>query len=139
MKNLSILIGILLAITSCDPRVEMDFSQWEMEAEITDVFIYMLQQDNVDLPDDTSVDGTKKVTVSESYDVDSGAATVTMTLKEGTDRSKLSIYIYHTGNGIVPLENSPEPGVLADWSSNTYKYRVTTESDLSKDWTFIIE
>ncbi|MCT4648514.1 MAG: hypothetical protein N4A74_26235 [Carboxylicivirga sp.] len=139
MKKIIFLTIAVLGLIACEPRIEMDRSQWDLEAEITDVFVYTWQQDEVTLPDGSKVMGTKKVTVSSAYDVDSENATITITLKDGTERSQLSAYFYHTGKAIEPLDNSPKLGELADWSSDTYKYRVVTEGKLYKDWVVTIQ
>ncbi|TKG95464.1 hypothetical protein EYV94_08460 [Puteibacter caeruleilacunae] len=136
MKKYLIFLFAVLSFVACEPRIDLDESQWENNAEITDMFVYRLQVDQVELKDAT--DGVKKVTVSTNYEVDSEAATVTITIPADVDRSALSCYIYHTGESITPLEDSPKPGVLMDWSANTYKYRVNTAGKEFKDWTINI-
>ncbi|MCT4591262.1 MAG: hypothetical protein N4A71_25815 [Carboxylicivirga sp.] len=139
MKEYIIFIIAMVAFVACEPRIDLDKGQWDMEAEITDVFVYTLEQSEITLPDGSKVMGTTKVTVSSAYDVDSENATITITLKDGTERSQLSAYFYHTGKAIEPLDNSPKLGELADWSSDTYKYRVVTEGKLYKDWVVTIQ
>ncbi|MCT4643690.1 MAG: hypothetical protein N4A74_01790, partial [Carboxylicivirga sp.] len=97
MKEYIIFIIAMVAFVACEPRIDLDKGQWDMEAEITDVFVYTLEQSEITLPDGSKVMGTTKVTVSSAYDVDSENATITITLKDGTERSQLSAYFYHTG------------------------------------------
>ncbi|MCL3780764.1 hypothetical protein EMN47_10260 [Prolixibacteraceae bacterium JC049] len=138
MKRYLLILTALVSLIACEPRIELDESQWENKAEITNMFIYRMQVDEVELSDGTKTKGVKKVTVSTKYEVDSDAATVTITLPADVDRSALSCYIYHTGESITPLENAPVPGELSDWSSNSYKFRVNTVGAEYKDWTINI-
>lgn len=139
MKRIILFVFTALCMFACEPRVEMDRAQWELEAEITNAFIYTWEQKEVELPDGTKIMATTKVTVSSDYDVDSENATIEITLKDGVDRTALSAYFYHTGKEIKPLDNAPALGELKNWSANTYKYRVLTEGELYKDWTINIK
>jgi hypothetical protein len=135
MKKNIFYFTLLLTLFSCEPRVKLDEAQWDLEAEISDIFMYTWQQSEVTLSDGTKVVDTKKVTVSSAYDVDSDNAIITLTVPLNVDRSSVSCYFYYTGESIEPLDESPELVKLLNWSGNSYKYRVNTAGEFFKDWT----
>lgn len=139
MKKIILYMMVLFAVVACEPRIGLDETQWDMSAEITDMFIYRLQQDEIELADGSKVMGTKKVTVSSGYEVDSENATVEITLKPETDRTALSCYIYHTGKSVEPVDGTPTPGILADWSASSYKFRIYQADGEFKEWTVTIK
>jgi len=46
--------------------------------------------------------------------------------------------IYHNGLRVEPIDNAPKPGVISDYSSKVFKYRIHSADGKHKDWTIEI-
>ena len=86
MKKNIIIIGILASVifTSCDPRIEMDMSQWGDHAIITNVQIFKYEVDNdpaiYEQWHELDAFGLRRVIISNIATVDLGNSTVTVAL-----------------------------------------------------------
>lgn len=148
MKNIKIEFGllflILVALCSCEPRIEMDMEQWGDNSVINNVQLFKLEtQDGVKLEeyyvDETTVTGTRRVVVSSGTAVvDEVDHTVVVTLKAGETLTGLGFLIYHYGTKVEPLDGAPVAGIINDLSTGPYTYRVYSADGNYTDWTISI-
>jgi len=145
MKNIKIQFGllfvILVSLCSCEPRIEMDMSQWGDTSQITNVQIFKLEtQDGVKLEeyyvDETTLTGTRRVVVSSgAATVDEETHSVTVNLKSGESINGLGFLIYHYGTKVEPQNGAPDAGIINDLSTGPYTYRVFSADGNHTDWT----
>jgi hypothetical protein len=148
MKNIKIqfaFIFLLMAsLYSCDPRIEMDMSQWGDNAFINNVQLFKLEtKDGVKLEeyyvDETTVTGTRQVIVSSGTAViDEENYTVTVTLKATETFTGIGFLIYHYGTKVEPLNGAPVAGIINDLSAGSFTYRVYSADGTTHDWLITI-
>ncbi len=148
MKNIKIKFGficlMLASLYSCEPRIEMDMSQWGDNAIINNVQLFKLEtKDGVKLEeyyvDETTVTGTRQITVSSGTAVvDEETFTVTVTLKAGETFTGIGFLIYHYGTKVEPLNGAPVAGIINDLSAASFTYRVYSADGTTHDWTINI-
>lgn len=148
MKNIKIQFAffflLLVVLSSCDPRIEMDMDQWGDNAFINNVQLFKLEtKDGVKLEeyyvDETTVTGTRRIVVSSGaavIDIDNYTATVT--LKAGETLTGIGFLIYHYGTKVEPLNNAPVAGIINDLSAGSFIYRVYSADKSIHDWTITI-
>lgn len=144
MRNIFYIIFASLFMVSCTPRVDLDEGQWEQTAKISEFVIYRQIQKVITLPDGTKIDGVLKEDLAKASEFDNESRKVIVIIPAmvtDEDLSQASCYLTHNGIKVVPLDNSPKPGTVLDWSSiRTCKYRIETANpDYAADWTIIIE
>lgn len=139
MKRILILIVISIFAFSCGQRIELDEGQWGTFADITSggIVLFQWKLDNVTLSEG-NVQGAKSESITASTTVDATSLTVTTKVKVGVDLTKAACYIYHNGLNIEPLNGSPVPGVVSDYSKKEFAYRVNSADGNHKDWKLII-
>lgn len=148
MKNIKIRFGwlflILVSLYACEPRIEMDMSQWGDTSNINNVQLFKLEtQDGVKLEeyyvDETTVTGTRRVIVSSgTAAIDDVAKTATVSLKAGETLTGIGFLIYHYGTKVEPINGAPVAGITNDLSNGPFTYRVYSADGSQTDWTISI-
>ncbi len=139
MKS-GLLILILVVLSACEPRIEMDMSQWGDNAFINNVQVFKLEtKDGVKLEeyyvDETTVTGTRRVVISEgNAAIDKENYTVTVTLGAGESFEHIGLLIYHYGTKVEPLNDAPIAGIINDLSAGSFTYRVHSADGTVHDW-----
>ena len=137
----------LLAITttsifcSCQPRVEMDFSQWGDKAFITNVQIFSHEKkDDFQLAEYHDNDGKlttgirRFLLTGTEIDINNNDFVFTISIPSGNDLSKSGFLITHTSTLVEPLDGSPKGGIIADLSSASFQYRLHSADGTTHDW-----
>lgn len=148
MKNIKnqfgFLLVVLVSLCSCEPRIEMDMSQWGDTSIIENVQLFKLEtRDGVKLEeyyvDETTVTGTRRVIVSNgSAAIDEESNTATVTLKSGETFTGIGFLITHRGTTVEPLNGAPVAGIINDLSTGPFTYRVHSADGSFTDWTIIV-
>jgi len=130
--------------SSCQPRVEMDMTQWGDHAFIDNVRIFNLKAENHNLQeyytDGQVTPARQRVYVSVGNAViDAKAYTAAIQLAAGTDLTKVGIEFYHQGTKIEPINNAPIAGILGNFTAKQFVYRVYSADGTIHDWTVIIK
>lgn len=147
MKNILFLFFLVIAFTSCQPRIEMDMEQWGDHAYIDNVEIVKLEiDDEAKLSEyyqnetPLEVTGVRNIIISEGTSmIDSLDFVATVKLKDGEDLKYTGLKIYHKGVLVTPIDNSPRAGIVTDLSKRTFKYRLSSADGSKHDWTIVIE
>ena len=147
MKKVIFLFSLLLGITSCQPRIDMDMDQWGDHAYIDNVEIIKLDIDdeaklNEYYHSETpiAVTGVRNLIISNGKcAIDSTEFVATVKLKAGEDLKYTGLKIYHKGVMVKPIGNTPKAGIVTDLSERKFKYRLSSADGSKHDWTIIIE
>ncbi|MCF7567770.1 hypothetical protein L3X37_05245 [Sabulilitoribacter arenilitoris] len=138
-KTIYIIIGLVTILTSCDPRVELDRGQFGDHAFIDRVRVFNHLVESHELQEffETGelTDGIRRNLVDVSTVIDSTAATAVTTLLAGTDLSNVAIFFVHRAEKIEPIGNAPKAGLLNDFSSGPYQYKLISADGTVRDWT----
>lgn len=130
-----ILIVLSVSAMSCSPRIETDEGQWGTHADITSgVFFYQWELENIVLAEG-EVEGAQLVDVTATSEVNSTLKVVDVELRSGTRLNQIACYIYHNGERVEPINDSPIPGKVSDYSSGIYVYRIHSSDGEHIDWT----
>lgn len=146
MKKILYLLP-LLALVACEPRVDMDMSQWGDHAYIDNVEIVKLDiDDEAKLAEyyqnetPIAVTGVRQILISQGKSqIDSLDYVATVKLKDGEGLKYAAVKIYHKGTHVTPLKNTPKAGIVADLSKGELKYRLMSADGSKHDWTIKIE
>jgi hypothetical protein len=146
MKNLIILlVGIAGVISSCGPRIELDYGQWGDKAFITNVQIFKLDiDDEAKLVEwhtnEEPMTGVRKIIISAGNAViDNDNYTAKVKLRAGESLVGAGFMFYHYGTLIEPMNGAPKAGIANDLSAGQFTYRVHSADGSQHDWTIIIE
>jgi len=136
-------IFILSSLVSCEPRIELDLTQWGDHASINNVQVFTLQVDNQQLQEFyTSGELTpsiRRLVVSTGIAViDPVALTATVKVPVSVDITRVGIIFYHQAEKIEPLNGSPKAGIIADFSAKSFSYKLTSADGTTHDWTIIL-
>jgi hypothetical protein len=143
MKSIYKSISLLFMVTlffSCAPRIELDEGQWGDHAFLTDVRLFIYNEEEHSLEEAELGDGSELVTgvqrvfLSTSSVVDDEAAVVDVTVPANTDLTQVGIIFRHTAKMIEPLNGAPVAGYIDDFSNSPYTYRVTSADGTVRDW-----
>ena len=142
MKKILYLLA-LLALVSCEPRIDMDMSQWGDHAYIDNVEIVKLDiDDNAKLAEyyqnetPIAMTGVRQIVISQGKsEIDSLDFVATVKLKAGEELKYAALKIYHKGTHVKPLNNTPKAGIVTDLSKGELKYRVLSADGSKHDWT----
>ncbi len=141
MKLFFLLMTILsISTISCTkPRIEFDRSVWGNNAIITGAVIFKYTEITNQLGYTTTVTGYQSVSIATPTNiVDLPSATVTIVAAKGTDLTKIGIRFTHFADFITPLNGAPVAGVIADFSSGSFVYRLTSADGSVRDWKILI-
>lgn len=134
---------LVVILTSCEPRIDLDLTQWGSHSFLTNVQVFTLQEDNHKLQEyyesQTLTPASRRVVVSVgNAKIDTTTLTATVTVPSAVSLSRTGLILYHNANRIEPLNNSPKAGIISDLSGLEYHYRVTSSDGTGKDWTIKI-
>ena len=148
MKSINHKFGIIcltvLAMLSCEPRIELDLGKWGDKAFITNVELFKLENnDEAELVEyylnDELVTGVRKIVISQGLStIDNENHVATVKLKAGNTLTEAGILLYHSGTFIEPQQNSPKAGIVSDLSAGSFVYRVNSADGSYHDWTINI-
>jgi len=132
-------------LVSCDPRIEMDMSQWGDHAILTNVQIFKFEinediniyETEVGIGDDMV--GVRKTVISGDVVVDEENYIATVSLNEGESLESAAFIFYHEAVKIEPIGDSPKAGHVSDLSEKYFQYRLFSADGTTRDWTIIIE
>ena len=146
MKNYSLFIILitLIGFWSCDPRIEMDMSEWGDHAYMDNVEIVKLETNDSNqlweyYNNETLVTGERVITISNGTAlVDSLNATATVQLKSGESLDFAAFKIYHKSVKVEPIDNTPKAGIINDLTAREFHYRLYSADGTKRDWTIYI-
>ncbi|MCL3781846.1 hypothetical protein EMN47_15785 [Prolixibacteraceae bacterium JC049] len=141
--KLTILVAILMGMfCSCEPRIDMDMSQWGDHAIITNVqiFKYEVDDDPALYEKEKGLDafGLRRIVISNQAKVDLENSKVTISLIGEETLSAAGFIFFHESTKVEPLNNSPIAGRVSDLSSKSFTYRLTSADGTVRDWTIEI-
>lgn len=146
MKKFQILLIVMIVmLSSCEPRIELDYGQWGDKAFITNVQIFKLDIDkNAKLVEwfmnQDPMTGIRKIIISVgNATIDNDKFTATVKLKSGESLTGAGFVFYHYGTLIEPLDVAPKAGIANDLSARNFKYRVHSSDGTVHDWTIVIQ
>ena len=147
MRNLIILLlfPVVVILSSCEPRIELDIEQWGDRAFLTNVQIFKL-----DIDEDAKLvewynnqdpmTGVRRIIISDgNATIDNDNFTATVKLQVGESLVGTGFIFYHYGTLIEPLGGAPRAGIPNDLSARNFTYRVHSADGSQHDWTIIIE
>lgn len=146
MKNIIILVfAIVVILSSCEPRIDLDAGQWDDKAYLTNVQIF-----NLDIDEDAKLvewhnnddpmTGVRRIIISNGNAViDKNNFTATVKLKAGESLIGSGFIFYHYGTLIEPQGDAPRAGIPNDLSSKNFTYKVHSADGSQHDWTVVIE
>ena len=148
MKSIHYKSGLIclavLAMLSCEPRIELDLGRWGDKAFITNVELFKLERDDAaELVEyylnDELVTGVRKIVISQGISIiDNENHVATVKLKAGNSLTEAGILLYHSGTFIQPQHNAPKAGIVSDLSAGSFVYRVNSADGSYHDWTINI-
>lgn len=138
-------IIVISIFSSCEPRVDLDLSQWGDQAFITNVQVFTHEiRDDFRLAEFVE-NGTESTGVRRfllqgaAIDVNNDNFVVTITAPTGTtDFSASGFLITHTSTLVEPLSGAPKGGIIADLNSGSFQYRLHSADKTTHDWTINI-
>lgn len=146
MKRIILLLTLsVIVLISCKPRIEMDMEQWGDHAFIENVQLFKLDiDDSVKLQEwyenQTLVTGVRQITVSDgTAEIDNDNFIANVKVKSGESVARVGILFWHKATKIEPLDGAPTAGIINDFSSGTFKYRLYSADGTTHDWTINIE
>jgi hypothetical protein len=146
MKNIKFKIGffilVIVIISSCQPRIELDMTQWGNNAYITNVQLFKLEiRDDFQLSEWYTDDGQipvtgvrRLITSQGNAVVDDENFSVTVQLRNGENIRETGLMIYHYGTLVEPLFGAPQPGIINDLSEGLFTYRIHSADGNYNDW-----
>lgn len=144
IKNKLICVLAFIAFVSCDPRIDLDTSQWGDNSELVNVLLYVYEFEDHQLQEYIETGevtpGVRKVLRSEglSIDVDNGTASVDLSSGFSLVDDVVVIAVEHTGTRVEPLNGAPTMGLPADLTNGPYTYRIHSADGNFTDWTITI-
>lgn len=137
----------MLALLSCDPRVEMDMDQWGDHAYIDNVEIVKLEindenklQEYYQNETPLATVGVRMITISDGKSqIDSVNYVATVKLKPNETLNYAGLRIYHKGTLVEPINGSPKAGIVADLSGKEFVYRISSADGSKHDWKVVIK
>lgn len=140
------IIACSIFLFACEPRIEMDMSQWGDHAYIDNVEVIKLETDDeVKLQEfyqnetPLTTTGVRLITISQGTAIDSTNFVATVKLKAGEDLKYAGFRFYHKGTLVEPINGSPKAGIVADLTAREFTYRVSSADGSKHDWTLRIE
>jgi len=137
---------LVFLFSACEPRIEFDEGQWGDNAFITDVLVFIVQEEDHQLQEyyenGELTTGIRRQFINTSSEISEESASITVHVPSGTDLSNVGIVIRHTAKRIEPLSGSPVPGYLNNLSGGgPYTYRIVSADGTVRDWTvsFVVD
>lgn len=147
MKNTVLLAVMFILCISCEPRINMDMTQWGDHAYIDNVELVKLEiDDEAKLQEyyqngtPLAVTGVRNIIISDgTARIDSVNFVATVKLKAGEKLKYAGFRIYHKGTLVEPINNSPKAGIVSDLSTKEFSYRLSSADGSKHDWKIVIE
>lgn len=135
-----LMLMVLLAFSACmKPRAEIDDTLWGDNAVITTALLFRYDEVKNQLGYNEVVTGYQVVGITTASNVvDKEKATITIVAAKGTDLTKVGIRFTHLAKKIVPVNDAPTAGLIADFSKGTFVYRVYSADGTVRDWTVLV-
>ena len=139
-KHIIIVMSLLAFVfSSCEPRIELDEGQWGDHAIITNVLLFIIEEEEHELQEHyvngETTTGIRRYFISSNSVIDLESATVVVEVPGDTDLTNVGLVIRHEAVKIEPLDDSPKAGYLDDFSLGPYTYRVISADGTKRDWT----
>lgn len=145
MKATITLIFITALGWSCQPRIDLDLSQWGDRAVVTNIQLFAKEvRGDFQLAEYYENDGQlttgvrRVIMTGTQADVDRENATVTLRIPPRNDLAEAGFLITHTSARVEPLDGAPKGGELADLSGGTFKYRLYSADGTTREWTITV-
>ena len=144
MKKLIVFLLVVFLITSCEPRIDLDYKQWGDKAYLTNVQIFKLDiNEEAKLVEwyrnEDPMTGVRRIIISSGNAViDKENFTATVTLKPGESLVGAGFVFFFTGTRVEPQGNSPRAGIPNDLSAESFTYTVHSADGSKHDWLIII-
>jgi len=142
MKNIVYITTLILSLvwlSSCEPRIDMDFSQWGDHAYIDKVNMFDYSEADHELQeyytDEIVTHGIKRHMISTSTVIDSTAATAVVTVPSAINLGEVGIFFNHRAMKVEPLDGAPKAGFVVDFSHGPYKYKLISADGTERIWT----
>lgn len=147
MKNIKYKLVCLLAViafSSCEPRIDLDESQWGSHSELINVLLYVYDfqdhqlQEYIETGELTP--GVRKIQrgTGVNIDIETQTASVNLPAAYSLTDDVVVIAVQHDGTLVEPLNGAPVMGLPADLSNGPYTYRIHSADDTFTDWTITI-
>lgn len=144
-KNIKYFLSslFLIVLVSCQPRIDLDLTQWGDHAFLNNVQVFTLQVDSQKLQEYYTskilTPSIRRVVVSTGNAViDPIAYTATVKVPVTVDITRAGIIFYHQAQKIEPNNVSPIAGIISDLTAKNFSYKVTSADGTTHDWTIII-
>ena len=128
---------------SCSKRVEMNMAQWGDRALIENVQIFNIQLQDQQLQEyytsGVLTPASRRVYVSTGnavIDLANFKATVKVPLN--VDLKQVGIEFVHKAVKIEPVSGAPTAGIINDFSTKQFVYKLYSANGVKHDWTIII-
>jgi len=136
------IIGIIVLINACEPRIEMDMTQWGDHAYLDNVQVFKYEVDDDPVLYETmndvgDISGYRRI-ISATATIDNENAIATVSLKGNESLTEAGLIFYHQCVKIEPLDDSPRGGMIGDLSNKLLKYRLYSADGTTRDWTIKI-
>jgi len=147
MKKLGFIIIILgigiVWLSSCQPRIEMDFAQWGDHAYIDKVNVFDYTEADHKLQeyytDEQLTKGIRVHVISSNTVIDSTAAKAVVSVPSTTDLTKIGLFLNHRAVKVLPIDGAPKLGYVSDFSHGPYKYKLISADETERVWTIILQ
>ena len=117
------------------PRIELDKTAWGDQAYITSavIFKYDIVKDQLGYND--PIEGYQEIALTTvSNVIDRPNANIKIVATKGTDLTKIGIRFAHTSEKIEPINGAPAAGVISNFSSGKFTYKVTSADGTVRNW-----
>ncbi len=144
MKNIVYLfiVVVLAGMYACEPRIDLDEGQWGDHAFIDNAKLFRLDADEHELQEfytsGTLTPAVKRIYVSGDAEIDKDNLIATITVSSDVDLSMAGIVIFHKAVKVEPLNGAPIAGILNNFSSGSFQYRLHSADGSTHDWTINI-
>jgi hypothetical protein len=145
MKKILILLAITGVITSCEPRIDLDYTQWGDKAFLTNVQIFKVDTDDQAklvewYKNEDPMTGVRRIVISNGNAlIDRENFTATVQLKAGESLVGAGLVFYYTGTKIEPQGGAPRAGIPNDLSAESFTYTVHSADGSKHDWQIVIQ
>jgi hypothetical protein len=144
MKKIITCFAIIVAMSSCEPRIDLDYKQWGDKAYLTNVQIFKLDIDEEAklvewYRNEDAMTGVRRIIISAGNAViDKENFMATVTLKPGESLVGAGLIFFSTGTRIEPKGSAPRAGIPNDLSAESFTYTVHSADGTKHDWLITI-
>ncbi len=141
--NNFVVVLLTSSLFSCTPRVEMNMDQWGDRALIENVQIFNIQMQDQQLQEfytsGVLTPASRRIYVSTGnavIDLVNFKATVKVPVT--IDLKKVGIEFVHKAVKIEPVNGAPIAGIINDFSTKQFVYKLYSANGVTRDWTIVI-